>query len=332
MIVTSKEIAKITGFSRGTVDRALNNRLGINPKTKQQILKVAEDLGYKPNLIGQSLVKGKTMSLGVVVFDLENRFFSQLLTAIEYRARDYGYFTYFTAANNNPQEEISCIDHLVNRRVDGIIVYSANRGKEFNDYLSKIRIPIITVCNFVSDELPFIGIDDVQAIKDAVENLVSRGYDYILYVSPLKKKHETVILSALEQRLLGFKEAVAKMKFRWEIIDVDRAFSGDASFHEYLGNGKTAFLCANDVIALHLLNRLKKKGIQVPEDVGLMGFDNIDVLGFVTPKLATVNYPVAEVGRKAVETFMDKLAGKQIENQVYLPHDILNGSSLRLRG
>lgn len=128
MRITTEDIARICGVSRGTVDRALNNRPGISPKTKEKVLKVAKELGYRPNMIACSLAKGHTMSIGVVVFDLNNEFFAQLLNSIEIRARELGYFTYLVLTQKDPKVEKECLSHLVDRNVDGIILFSINKG------------------------------------------------------------------------------------------------------------------------------------------------------------------------------------------------------------
>jgi LacI family transcriptional regulator len=324
-VITSKEIAEICKISRGTVDRALNNRPGINAKTKEYILKVAEEMGYKPNLVAQSLVKGRTMTIGVVVLDLNNRFFSQLLISIERKAKESNYFVYFTVANSDSEEEINCINHLVSRQVDGIILYSVNQGKDFLNFLDKINTPLISVCNYISDDVPFIGIDDQQAIKEACKTILDKGYTSIVYVGLALKQHH---ITALEDRLMGFRKAMQEMKFHGEIM-VSTDITKETDLSGLLTNKKTAFLCCNDEVALKLLNVLNHKGIQVPQEVGIMGFDEIDVLDFVRPQLATVNYPIEEVGRQAVDTLIKIISKEDVPQKLILDHKVVNGESLQ---
>ncbi|MEJ9319135.1 LacI family DNA-binding transcriptional regulator, partial [Halalkalibacterium halodurans] len=157
MKVTIKDIATICGVSAGTVDRALNNRTGISEKTREKILKTAKELNYRPDYTARSLVMGKTMTIGVVLFDLYNRSFAQLLNAIELKARELGYFIYITLSDKNPENELNCIEHLVNRKVDGIILFTVNKGEQFEANLSKWGIPIITIFNYVSEKWEYIG-------------------------------------------------------------------------------------------------------------------------------------------------------------------------------
>jgi len=129
MKVTMEMIAEICGTSRGTVDRALHGRKGINPKTREKILKVANELGYHPHLIARSLVKERTKTIGMIVFDLYNRFFAQIVNAAEEKARELGYSLYLTLTNKSLEEERRCIERLVGWRVDGIILSPVNKEK-----------------------------------------------------------------------------------------------------------------------------------------------------------------------------------------------------------
>jgi len=143
MSITSKDIARICGVSRGTVDRALNNKPRIDPKTKEKILKVARELNYRPDLVARSLAKGETMSIGVVVFDIRNRYFAQLVNAIEKEAKKYGYLLNITLQEKDPEMEIKLIDNLVARRVDGLIICPVNKSNNFEKYLKNLKVPLI---------------------------------------------------------------------------------------------------------------------------------------------------------------------------------------------
>ncbi|MBB6732964.1 LacI family DNA-binding transcriptional regulator [Cohnella zeiphila] len=328
MSKTSQQIAEICGVSRGTVDRALNNRPGINPETKERILKVAEQLGYRPHFLAQSLVKGSTKSIGAVLFDINNRIFPQLVNAIETRASELGYFLYLTLTNKDPEKERECLQHLVDRRVDGILLLSVNKGDDFERFVSKLGVPVITFGNLVSDEIPYIWVDDRKAIRDAVKRLAALGYEEIIYVSPPMALSGRTNLYAVEQRHAGFRQAIA---------EAGGALSADLILHKgYLeeiegllrkGSKRKVILCTSDKYALKVLLHLKKKGIRVPQDVGLMGFDNIDTLEYITPSLSTIAYSADEVGTKAVDLLVDRIAGRNVPLRTMVPHEIIEGES-----
>jgi LacI family transcriptional regulator len=327
--ITSKEIAEACGVSRGTVDRALNNRPGINEETRKLILETAERLGYRPHFLARSLAKGKTMSIGLVVFDLYNRFFAQMANAIEAAAREHGYFVFLTMTDKNPQNEKDCIAHLVDRKVDGIILSPVNNSEDYHLYLQSLNLPLVTVGNRLSVHFPYIGIHDFQAMGDATKHILSKQYARILYISPPLAYEGKTNIHAQEQRFLGFTHTLANAVPAMEshvIRDTDYTTALDKLL---LGDGKkTAILCSSDVFALETLRHLKEKGFRVPEDIGVMGFDNIDVLKYVEPPLATVTYPMEEIGRSAFEQLLALMEGTEKPGDIFLDHRVICGKSL----
>jgi LacI family transcriptional regulator len=329
MGVTTKEIADICGVSRGSVDRALNNRPGINEETKKMIMMTAEKLGYQPNLVARSLVKGKTMTLGVVVFELSNRFFTQLLVAIEAKARDYGYFVYLTSANTNPDEELECIEQLMSRQIDGLILYSVNRGESFNQYLKNLKIPVITISNRVSEDWPFIGLDDKQTIIDAVNYLFGKGYTRTIYVTPPMAHKDQMNMYSLEQRILGYQEAYKSRSNSGNPIIIEGPnYKKITAEINKIGDQKIAVLCANDLCALEVKDFLNNEGFKIPIDIGIMGFDNIDVLKFISPPLTTINYPIEEMGKLAVDFVIKAINGEDVPLIHILENDIIEGATI----
>jgi len=329
MKITITEIAKICGVSIGTVDRALNNRPGINIKTKERILRVVNDLGYRPHLLARSLVKGKTKTIGVVVFNLKNRYFSQLVNSIENRVKYYNYFIYLTLTDKIPQEEVECLNKLSSLNVDGLILSSVNKGNEYTQYLNSIKIPIITITNNISKNIPYVGINDHDAAKEATQYILSKGYEKIIYISPPLELTGQVNLYSPEQRLLGFKKTFKNLTNNKEHIKITKKnFIPELDNHLNNIDIKTAIFCSSDMYALEVLNYLKKKGIKVPKDIGLMGFDNIDTLRYVNPSLATVNYHIEEIGKKSVDLLIKKINGDSIPPFTYINHNIIPGNSL----
>ena len=169
MGVTTNDIARICQVSRTTVIRALNNQGRISKETKDRIVKTAEELGYRPDLLARGLVKGKTMYIGVVVFDVKNQYFAQMLSAIEAEAQTRGYCVNITLHGKNREKEIDLIRKLVDYHVDGLILSPVNKGEHFNNFLKSLDTPLIVIGNKVSDEIPFVGIDERRAAKEATD-------------------------------------------------------------------------------------------------------------------------------------------------------------------
>jgi LacI family transcriptional regulator len=328
-VVKIKDIAQICGVSAGTVDRALNNRPGINERTKQKILEVAKQLNYQPDYTARSLVMGRTMTLGIVLFDLYNRSFAQLMNAIESKAREHGYFVYITLTDKNPENEKKCIEYLVSRKVDGIILFTVNEGTEFNAYLQKFNTPIITIFNYISSDWEYIGIQERQAMKDAVDYIVSKNYKNFIYISPPLAFQGVSNIFTQEERLEGFLQGLRENKIKNEPFVVrDRNYIDALEGIAFNPTEKTAIVCSCDLYALEVMNYLKERGLSIPTDVGVMGFDDIDMLKFITPRLTTVQYPIEEIGEKAVKSIIHKIERDHYLTTPLLDYKIVIGQSI----
>ncbi|PLS01029.1 LacI family DNA-binding transcriptional regulator [Neobacillus cucumis] len=331
MRVTIKDLAKYCGVSPGTVDRALNNRPGIKVKTKKNILEAARLLNYRPDLTARSLVKGRTMTLGIVLFDLYNRSFAQLLNAVELKARELGYHLYIALTDKDSENEKECLEYLVNHKVDGIILFTVNQGKEFEEYLHSFSTPIITIFNFLSDHWEYVGIQERKSMRDAADFIIKRGYKKFIYICPPLKYLGKSNIYTQEERLKGFLEGLSMNG----IVEPPLIINHNnylEQLKELVFNKaeKTAIVCSCDLYALEVMNYLKDKGLKVPEEVGLMGYDNIDVLKYVNPKLTTVEYPVESIGFKAVESLVHKIEHGHFltEKSKTLDYKIVVGESI----
>lgn len=329
MGITIKEIAMICGVSPGTVDRALNDRPGISAKTKSKVLEIAKELNYQPDHMARSLAKGRTLTLGVVLFDLYNRSFSQLMNAIEKRSRELGYFVHLVLTDKDQETEKKCIEHLIHRKVDGIILFSVNMGEEFDYYLQRINIPIVTICNRVSDHWPYIGIDDYRAMKEAVNFVINKGYRRFIYVCPPLSYLGKSNIYTQEERLKGFQDGLREHGISEEpVIIKEQNYIASLNELTFFRNGKEAILCSCDIYALEVINYLKSREIKIPEEIGVIGFDNIDVLKYVTPKLTTVEYVIEDIGIKAVECLVGQIENGEIPAIPLLDYRLIVGQSI----
>ena len=322
----SWKLAELCGVSRGTVDRALHGRGEVSEKTRERVLRMAASLGYKPNLIGRALSTGRTMTLGVIVFDIDNSFFAEVVSAVEREARARGKMTLLALSRKEPELELHCIDYFAQKKVDGIIIIPVGKGRSFEKHLSGLGIPVVTFGNRISKSFPHVGIDDEAAAGDAVDYLLAKGYERIIYFCPPVRHKGTINLEAQERRLAGF-EKTAKMRgCAYEVVPEHeelKTLLSDAS----LKKKRTAVFCSNDVYAIKLLNTAETLDLNVPSDFGVIGFDNLSILKYVKPRPASVAYPTDETGRWAVESVLSKLEGKPVSNFI-VPHSIVDGSTL----
>ncbi|MBF9016551.1 MULTISPECIES: LacI family DNA-binding transcriptional regulator [unclassified Oceanispirochaeta] len=322
--ITTKKLAAICNVSLGTVDRALNNRYGISPKTRDLILQKAKEYEYTPNHIGRSLQSGKTSDIGVIVHDLDNRFFSQLVNSIQQAAWERGFYIQLAVTLRDPQRERIILEHMVERNMDGILLFPAGKGSDLDDYLQSLVQPVICMGNKISENCrsSLIGLDDRNILFSTASTLAENGYDNFLFVAPFIDESEGMNNYETDERFKGFSEALIEKGLPWQYLknwnylqDIVRIIQG---------NQKTAVVCSSDIYALEVLKHLKNKGIHIPEDVGVMGFDNLDILTYVEPALATIHYPVKEMGMTAVELLLDRISNpEQAVQNIFVPAEIL---------
>ena len=276
--ITTSQIAKICNVSQGTVDRALNNRPDIKAETKQKILGVARQYGYREyistrpdKIVGQ---------IGIVVFNLNNEYFSELITEIEYVLREEGLGAVIMMSHYNGQYEIECIRNLYNMGVKGIILCSVNNGVEFQNYLKLFDIPIVAVGNRV-ESLPYVGIDDFAAMREMTEKVLRDKPENIIYFSPALNYCDAY---AQRRRYEGFLSVVGNKRYS-VVTNID-----DIKEHY---DEKTTIMCSNDYYAL--------KAYFKASNVKVVGFDNIKAIDKYKIDIDSVGYSVAEIANAAVE-------------------------------
>lgn len=339
MGITIKDIARICNVSVGTVDRALNNRPGISPKTKARILQVAKEYNYRPDYVAQSLARGRTMTIGLVLFDLYNRSFAQLANAVEASARERGYSVDLVLTDKDPAIEKEVLNRLHARKSDGIILFPINEGPDFEEYLQALGTPIVTICNRLSDHWDYVGINDRQAMKEAAQHVLAQGYEHLVYICPPLAYRGVTNIYTQEERYQGCLEALAEVpegrKVSLEVIE-DKDYV-EALRRMPLEEQKTAIMCSCDAYALEVMHYVQyERRLSVPDDVGIIGFDSIDVLKYIRPELTTVEYNIEQMGCEAVNLLLERIesAGSQKDGAVkerkqrIIDYKIIQGNSL----
>ncbi len=305
--ISTTKIAEICGVSQGTVDRALNNRKGISAKTKEKILKVAEEYGYRPNIHARCIANGKSQLIGVVVFDLKNQFFTDILTNIEKICTSRGYSTVVMFTDKDSKTEIECIKNLYHISVDGIILCPINSGEEYENYLATLKIPIVTFGNKLNS-FPYVGIDNGIAMKDVVEHIIKEGYKKLVYVKPKLNEKNTF---AQSERFSQFSQMCEKSGINYTVTDL---FSAE---NEIKNSSSCAVICPTDIYAIKLLSIAQKY------KAGIIGFDNIPLIDELELKLDSVKYDLTLTAQMAVEYIID---GTPIEKPI--SHSIVERGSI----
>ncbi len=295
--ITTSEIARICGVSQGTVDRALNNRSDIKAETKQKILEVARQYGYRNINVYPDCI---TEQVGVVVFDLKNEYFSDLVTEIEFILREKGYAATVMMTHYNQQYEIECIRNLYNMGVKGVVLCAINNGKEFENYLKLFDMPIVAVGNKI-DGIPYIGIDDFTAMKEMTQNALKENPENIIYFSPALRYNDAY---AQILRYKGFLNAIGNNKHT-VVTDIKNIRE------DY--DEKTTVICSTDYYAMKV--HFKAKNAKV------LGFDNISAIDKYKLPIDTVGYSVTEVARRVIEAIEENKKDDVIIKHTIVKHN-----------
>ncbi len=291
--ITTTELAKICGVSQGTVDRALNNRFDIKAETKEKILNTAKLYGYRHHIGGNDEIAGQ---IGIIVFDLNNDYFSELITETENILNGLGFVTVIMMSHYDRSREIECIRNMYNMGVNGIILCSVNCGAEFEKYLKMLDIPIVAVGNNIGI-IPYVGTDDFSAMYDMTKYVLSEKYTDLIYFSPALKYPNAF---AQQFRYNGFKKAAENTKYT-VITDIDEV---QTSYDD-----KTAIICSTDYYAFGI--RLKTK------DVKVTGFDNLKAIKKYNLHIDSVGYSTADIAAAAVDVIISMK-----KDGVIIPHTI----------
>jgi len=326
MAVTTKDIARICGLSRTTVNRALHDQGRIKDSTRQMILDTAKQLGYQPDLVARSLVKGISLSVGVVVVDLRNQYFPLMIDAMEREAKKSGYLLNITLSEGDPRTEKELIHTLIGHRVDGIIMAPVSRDEDFLSYLESLPVPFVLIGHEGTERIGAVGIDEYRASYDATGYIGDRGYGRAAFVAPSLDNEELTHISGHRRRLEGFRAAAEERGMAYEII-LDEDYCAAVARFIQGGEGRAALLCSGEVFAHNILMRLGKSELIPPRDYGLMGFDNFEIFQSWSPAITTVDNPIGEIGRLSFRMIKDLIDGKGIENR-FLPYRIIEGETL----
>ena len=328
MSITTKDLARICGVSRTTVTRALQGTGRISQKTKDMILKAAKEYDYHPDLVARSLVKGKSMNIGVVVVDLRNQYFPNMINAMENCAKKYKYLLNITLHEGDKQIELELIKTLVGHRVDGLIISSINEGEEFEAMLENLSIPVVMIGQKQAKNIPCVGTNEELATIDATEYVISKGYKKIIFVLPPMLNGQAEIGRGHRQRLNAFKGCMEKYpEIKYDII-CDEEYEKKAEEYIIKSKEKTAFLCSGDIFAFNIMIKLENVDLYAPYDYGIMGFDNLKLFKAKHPYLASVDNHIEEIGECAMELLIDMIHTKAIKKGHVVQHTIVQGETI----
>jgi len=332
--VTVKEVATKAKVSITTVSHVINETRFVDPNTKQRVLSAMDSLGYQPNFIARSLRSGITKTIGLIVPDIANLFFAEIGRKIEDYGYQQGYSVILGNSDNDPEKQEHYIHTLMAKRVDGVIFISSGGNDRGMLQFSHNHIPIVVMDRNISLDLAdVVMLDNETGGYLATSHLIQLGHQKIGCITVPKNFSSSV------DRLAGYKRAMQEAGLRVKkelIVNGDFLYSGGETAMSgllLLADRPTAVFCSNDMMAIGAMSAIRKAGYSIPEDISLVGFDNIELAAAMSPALTTFAQPVDEIARVAVTTLIDRIRGEMNEpnQQIILQGELIVRASTAQR-
>ncbi|WP_026961430.1 LacI family DNA-binding transcriptional regulator [Alicyclobacillus herbarius] len=334
MPVTIRDVAEAAGVSITTVSRALNGYTDVSPETRKRILEIAQRLNYRPNHVARSLVRNRTQTIGLLVSDFSksrtgHHFMFDVLCGVYERLAELGYDVSLVSTSTAQQHLVSYLDFCTQRRFEGVIVMGIRLDDPYVHEVVESPLPSVVIdLPLLSEHCGYVMTDNINGAKFAVRHLVERGHRQIGFVNGYSQAAVSI------ERLRGYEEGLraAGLPIRAELIyEADFSLEGGArGFHELRKRNPdlTAVFFASDLMAIAGMRAAMASDLRVPDDIAIVGFDNIDVTELVSPTLTTIGQRRYEMGTTAADMLIGMLEhGDPPEGRLLAPELIIREST-----
>jgi len=335
--VTIKDIAKALGLSTSTVSRALRDSYEISPETKKLVLEYAEKINYSPNPIALSLKERRSRSIGVIVCEIANSFFSQVINGIESIAYNNGYNVIIAQSRESFDREVMNLQYLTSRSIDGLIISVSTETNDFSNFrqLNEKGMPIVFFDRIVDEiQTHKVIVDNYKGAYEATAHLIKNGYSRIATLANAR------VLSITKERLAGYKAALADHNIEVNESMIKYCHHGGMILSEVseamndllnLKPRPDAFFATSDKLTTGCLRILKSKGVDVRNEIGLVGFSNTDLTELLDPPLTVIKQPAFEMGEIATKLLLQLIESKRpvtdFETKVLATELFIRGST-----
>ncbi|NMH60880.1 LacI family DNA-binding transcriptional regulator [Alteromonas ponticola] len=329
-MVTIKQVSEMAGVSSATVSRVINNTDTVKEKTRVKVMDAMARLGYRHNVLAASLASKKTNTIGYVVPELHGSFFGNMMAGSEKVLRNANKHMFVATGHSDEKLEMREIEALLSRRCDALILHVEAISDDYLIHLAEQDVPLVIVNRYIKEiEENCISLDNELGGYLATRHLIDLGHSQIAYLSGSLFKADGV------NRLAGHKRALSEAGLRFDealMFEGDfQAQSGDAGIKALAKQERqySAVVCANDEMASGAINALREQNKCVPEDVSVIGFDNVDFASYLTPGLTTIDYPMREIGEMAARWILNRAYGdhKMSLTHVLEPKLVLRGTT-----
>ncbi|MGS0906096.1 catabolite control protein A [Bacillus altitudinis] len=323
--VTIYDVAREANVSMATVSRVVNGNPNVKPTTRKKVLEAIDRLGYRPNAVARGLASKKTTTVGVIIPDISSIFYSELARGIEDIATMYKYNIILSNSDQNTDKELHLLNTMLGKQVDGIVFMGGNITDVHVEEFKRSPVPIVLAASVEEQaQTPSVNINYEQAIYDSVQLLVEKGHKRIAFVTgPMSEPINSM------RKLAGYKRALEEAGIAFdEALVAEGDYSYDSGI-EALANlleqsdKPTAVIAATDEMALGVIHGAQDRGVSIPEDLEVIGFDNTRLSLMVRPQLTTVVQPTYDIGAVAMRLLTKLMNKEQVEDQIVeLPHRI----------
>lgn len=315
MAASIKDVAREAGVSIATVSRVLNDIDVVNEETKKKVLEAIKKLEYRPNIVARSLKTQKTRTVGILIPDISSQFYPEIVRGAEDVANIYGYNVMLCNSDFDIDKEKEYLRVLKEKMVDGVLYMSSSLEKDILNLINELDVKTVLVeTDDKEANLPSVTIDNVKATYEATKYLIDKDIKDIAFVGVSNEDN-----NAWKKRFTGYKNALEEnnIEFKKELtyfhnLKVETGYNG---IIEILNRGlkPQAVVCATDEIAIGVINALRDKGMKVPEDVSVIGFNDIELARAFYPKLTTISQPMYDMGSVSMRMLIKLINNKVLE-------------------
>ncbi|HEX4950535.1 MAG TPA: LacI family DNA-binding transcriptional regulator [Blastocatellia bacterium] len=310
-----RDIAKLSGVSTATVSHVINNTRYVSDEVKQKVREVIERNGYTPNAHARTLAMQRNHTFGLILSDLSNPFFPELVKSIQECAKQKGYEITLANTNYDAERTVASVQRLLEQRVSGVAVMTSEMDAALAERMAAREIAVVFLdVGQVGPYVSNIAVNYEKGIRAGVEYLLELGHRRIAYISSLLR------LKSAQRRHLAFTKTMKKYESEPFIYEGDfKATGGQQAVTTMLQQKQrpTAIVAANDLMAMGAMRELRKAGWRVPEDISVVGFDNILFAELTDPPLTTVALPRGEIGQAAVKALLHTTTNENKQGREY---------------
>ncbi|WP_211716278.1 LacI family DNA-binding transcriptional regulator [Nocardiopsis sp. MG754419] len=320
------DVAATAGVSVTTVSHVLSGRRPVSDRTKAKVLRVIDELGYRPDPSARGLRTGRSEAVALVVSDVTNPFYPLMAAGLQEVLQPEGFLISVCVAQGTSHDLDTVIRHLLNRRVDGIVMASLNAQEHHFNAITAAGTALVRLSGELDPRFgDIVRADDTGGMADVVTHLLERGYRRIGMVNGDPDS------SPGRLRLAGYRRALRDFGLESdENLITTGPFTragGARGAHRLLGMDPMpqALVCGNDLMAVGALDAIRERGLSVPGDIAVTGYDDIEAASLLSPRLTTVHNPAFEIGRACARLFLDRLSGSSVEGvrEVVLPQKLI---------